>query len=288
MYADLYVCTHHIWMYTLRYVIIRVLFYSCQRNPSLLSVQQHQSLATWLQFGPITSLRSSHQCLFGWPLGHLWSREYHSVMPLVHLLSFSHETCPAHWCLLVQIWWIMSVMPVFEQILIALFLSCSVSPIIIHSILHCVVTIFCSCVLLRDHVSLSYVIAGSMHSLCTFIFNLSGMLLFFIMESILPSQCLVLILIFYHHLSKEDVAINFFDLPSIDADDHFVNYRIAHYFSLSQMHIETCWFHGCFVTSFAALRSIQQSELCHLQRWGETGIHHWSWYLCLSSWSFQW
>ena len=76
--------------------------------------------------------------------------------------------------------------PVFKQIKLALFLSCSVSSIIIHSILHCVVTIFCSCVLLRDHVSLLYVITGSMHSLCTFVSHLSGMLMFCIMESSLP------------------------------------------------------------------------------------------------------
>ena len=76
--------------------------------------------------------------------------------------------------------------PVFEQIQLALFLSCSVTPIIICSIWHCVVTIFCSCVLLRDHVSLPYVITGSMHSLNTFAFNLSGILLFHIMESSLP------------------------------------------------------------------------------------------------------
>ena len=50
--------------------------------------------------------------------------------------------------------------PVFKQIQLALFLSCSVSPIIICSILHCVVTIFCSCVVLRDHVLLPYVITG--------------------------------------------------------------------------------------------------------------------------------
>ena len=69
----------------------------------------------------------------------------------VQPLSSSHETCPAHWCLLAKIWWITSVMPVFKQTKLALFLLCSVSPIIIHFILHCVVTIFCSCVSLRDH-----------------------------------------------------------------------------------------------------------------------------------------
>ena len=41
------------------------------------------------------------------------------------------------------------------------------------------------------------------------------------------SQLLLLILAFCHHLSKVDVAVNFSDLPSIDADVHFVNYRIA-------------------------------------------------------------
>ena len=116
------------------------LFHSCWRNPSLLIVQQCQSLATWLQLGPIASSRSSCQCLFGWPLGHLWSCGHHSVTHLVHLLSFNHETCPVHWHLVVQIWWITSMTPVFEQIQLALFLPCGISPIIIHSTLHCVVT----------------------------------------------------------------------------------------------------------------------------------------------------
>ena len=111
---------------------------------------------------------------------------HHSVACLVHLLSFSHKTCPAHQYLLVQIWCITSVMAVFEGIQLALFLSYSVSPINIHSILHCVRTIFCSCILLRDHVSHPYMITRGMHSLCTFIFNLSGMLLSCIMESSLP------------------------------------------------------------------------------------------------------
>ena len=123
---------------------------------------------------------------FWMTLGHLWSCGHHSCTCLVHLLSFSCETCPGHWCLLVQIWWITSMMPVFKWIQLALFLLFSVSPIIIHSILHCVVTIFYSCILLRYHVLLPYMITGSMHSLCTFIFNLSGMLLFHVMESSLP------------------------------------------------------------------------------------------------------
>ena len=159
---------------------------------------------------------------------------------LVHLLSFSHATCPAHWCLLVQIWWITSMIPVFEQIQLALFLSHSVSPIIIHSILHCVVTIFCSCVLLRDHVSLPYVITGSINSLCTFVCNLSGILLFCIKESSLlkavqprPILCLSSCswnMIFCHHLTEVDVVVNFFDLPSFDVHVCFVNCRIAHDF----------------------------------------------------------
>ena len=162
---------------------------------------------------------------------------------LVHLLSFSHEKCPAHQCLVVQIWWIISMTPVFKQIQLALFLSCHVIPIIIHSILHCVVTIFCSCIFLRDHVSCPYVITGSMHSLCAFIFNLSGILLFHIMESSSPkssptkaysaSQLLFLMVILCYHLTKVDVAVTFFDLSSLDVDVHFVNYRIAHDLSLS-------------------------------------------------------
>ena len=88
-------CVQHFWSHGLcwwlhgTYIIIRALFHSFQRNPSLLSVQQCLSLATWFQFGPIASLRLSHQHLFGWPLGHLWSCGHHSLMLLVQLLSFS-------------------------------------------------------------------------------------------------------------------------------------------------------------------------------------------------------
>ena len=148
----------------------------------------------------------------------MWSHGHHSVTHLVHLLSFSHETCPAYQCLLVQIWWITSMTPAFEQIQLALFLSHSVSPIIICSIWHC------------------------------------GMLLFHIMESSLPkavqpkaysmSQLLFLIMIFCHHLSEVDAVVNIFDHPSIDVNVCFVNSRIAHDFSLSQVHIETYWFAG--------------------------------------------
>ena len=130
---------------------------------------QHQSLATWLQFGPIASSRSFSQHLFGWPLGLLWSHGHHYITHLVHLLSFSHKTCSAHQCLLVQIWWITSMIPVFEQIQLALFLSCSVSPIIIHSILHYVVTIFWCCILLRDQVhSCMWLLGVCIHSALSF------------------------------------------------------------------------------------------------------------------------
>ena len=184
IYVCTYICILHTCILTHHHHHQQgFLLHSCWRNPSLLIVQQCRSLATWLQFGPIASSRLSCQHLYGWPLGHLWSHGHHSVTCLVHLLSFSHATCPTHQYLMVQIWWITSMTPVFEQIQLALFLSGSVSPIIIHSILCCFVTIFCSCVLLRDHVSLPYVITGSMHSLCTFVFNLSGIPLFHIMKS---------------------------------------------------------------------------------------------------------
>ena len=58
------------------------------------------------------------------------------------------------------------------------------------------------------------------------------------------SQLLFLIVIFCHHLTKVDVVVNFFDLPSIDVNACFVNCRIAHDSSLSQVHIETYWFAG--------------------------------------------
>ena len=127
-----------------------------------------------------------------------------------------------------------SVMLVFDRIQLALFLLHSVSPIIICSILHCVLTIFYSCVLLRDNVSLPYVITGSMHSLCTFIFNLHGMLLFQLAKSsptkaFSAFQLLFLIVVFCHHLSDVDVAVDFFNLPSIDVTfGNFVYIIILH------------------------------------------------------------
>ena len=120
MAAYRHVYEYYIYIYIYIYILSSLLlsgflFHSCWRNPSLLIVQQHQSLATWLQFGPIVSSWSSHQCVYGWPLGCLWSHGHHSVTCLVQLLSFSCETCPAHWCLLVQIWWITSMTSVWED-----------------------------------------------------------------------------------------------------------------------------------------------------------------------------
>ena len=143
--------------------------------------------------------------------------------------------------------------PVFEQIQLALFLLCSVSPFIICSILHCVVTIFCSCVLLRDHVSLPrdyWEYAFIVH------FHFQPQWYAFVLyngvqlaksgptKAYATSQLLFLIMIFCHYLTLVDVAVDFFDLPSIDVDVCFVNYRTAHDFSLSKVHIETYWFAG--------------------------------------------
>ena len=70
--------------------------------------------------------------------GHFWSHGHHSVTCLVHLLSFRHETCPAYLCLLVQIWWITSMTPVFEQIQHALFCHAVLVPsLFIHFTLCC-------------------------------------------------------------------------------------------------------------------------------------------------------
>ena len=51
-------------------------------------------------------------------------------------------------------------------------------------------------------------------------------------------------MVFHHCLSKVNVAVDFFDFPSMDADVCFVNYKIAHDFSLYQLDIEAYWFAG--------------------------------------------
>ena len=92
-----------------------------------------------------------------------------------------------------------------------------------------------------------------MHSLCTFVFNLS---VAFVSHNGVQlanssptkvysmSQLLSLIVIFCHHLTWVDVVVNFFGFPSIDVNVCFVNSRIAQDFSLSQVHIETYWSAG--------------------------------------------
>ena len=149
--------------------------------------------------------------------------------------------------------WVTSVMPVFKQIQLALFCCAVLVPSLFIPSCIVIVTIFCSCVLLRYYVSLLYMVTRSMHSL--FIsFSTSVVCFWFcIMKSSLPkvvqprpilhlNSCLFLIMVFCHHLPEVDVAVDFFNLPSIGADVHFVKYRIAHDFSLSQVHIETYWF----------------------------------------------
>ena len=166
----------------------------------------------------------------------------HSATCLVQLLSFSLETCPAHWCLLVWIWWIMSMTPVFKQIALALFLLCSVSTIIIHSILHCVVTIFLQLCFAEGPFFTPYLITGSMHSLYTFIFNLGVIHLFCVIESSLPKQsnqglfCISTLVLDHDLLSPSDWGRCSCQLLWSSFHwcwCHFVNYRIAHDLSLS-------------------------------------------------------
>ena len=96
----------------------------------------------------------------------------HSVLLIVHLLSFIRAMCPAHFHFVLFTYWTMSVTLVLCLMMVLRILSFSLTVSIFLSIARWLVSsVFTN---VRDHVWRPYVIAGKTHWLNTFLFRLMG------------------------------------------------------------------------------------------------------------------
>ena len=116
---------------------------------------------------------SSLQWRFGLP-SNLTPSVCHSVLLIVHLLSFIRAMCPAHFHFVLVTYWTMSVTLVLCLMVVRRFLSPSLTFSILLSIAHWLISSFFTNAFARDHVWHPYVIAGKTHWLNTFLFKLIG------------------------------------------------------------------------------------------------------------------
>ena len=151
------------------------------RNPSLDFNQLYLSWAIRYRVRPTWYMRSSLHLVLGLPLGLFCSRGVHSVVLMVHLLSCSLATCPAHLCLDILMAALILVTPVCWRIQVFVLLSCSVMPGMIRSIFLWVTARSWLWLDVRAHLSLPCVIRGSMYSLKTFLLVVIHALGFFMM-----------------------------------------------------------------------------------------------------------
>ena len=107
------------------------------RNPSLDSFHWCLSWASLVQVVPRCRLRSSLHLVFGLPRGLNHLRGTQDVALMVHLLSWSLTTWPAHRCFDCLMWSMMSVTPVCCRIQVLCLWSRRVMPSIILSIFLC-------------------------------------------------------------------------------------------------------------------------------------------------------
>ena len=138
------------------------------RNPSLDSFHWCLSWANLVQVVPRCRLRSSLHLVFGLPRGlnHLCGTQ--DVALMVHLLSWSLATRPAHRCFDCLMWSMMSVTPVCCRIQVLCLWSRRVMPSIILPIFLCATASASIWAVVKAQVSLPYVITGSTYSLNTF------------------------------------------------------------------------------------------------------------------------
>ena len=146
------------------------------RNPSLDSFHWCLSWANLVQVVPRCRLRSSLHLVFGLPRGLNHLRGTQDVALMVHLLSWSLATWPAHRCFDCLMWSMMSVTPVCCRIQVLCLWSRRVMPSIILSIFLCATASASIWAVVKAQVSLPYVITGSTYSLNTFFLDLHALL----------------------------------------------------------------------------------------------------------------
>ena len=98
----------------------------------------------------------------------------HSVLLIVHLLSFIRAICPAHFHFVLATYWTMSVTLVLHLIMVLHILSFSLTLGILLFKARWLVSSFFTNAFVRDHVWRPYVIAGKTHRLKTFLCRLMG------------------------------------------------------------------------------------------------------------------
>ena len=132
-----------------------------------------KSFAILIHTAPCCPTMSSLQRRFGL-LTDLTSSVWHSVLLLVHLLSFIRAMCPAHFHFVLVTYWIMSFTLVLCLMVVLRILSFGLTLNILLSIALWLVSSFSINAFVRDHVWHPYVIAGKTHWLKTFLFRLIG------------------------------------------------------------------------------------------------------------------
>ena len=131
------------------------------------------SFAILIHTAPCCPTMSSLQRRFGL-LADLTPSVCHSVLLIVHLLSFTRAMCPAHFHFLLVTYWTMSVTLVLCLMAMLRILSFSLTLSILLFIARWLVSSFFTNAFVRDHVWHPYVIAGKTHWLKTFLFRLIG------------------------------------------------------------------------------------------------------------------
>ena len=98
----------------------------------------------------------------------------HSVLLIVHLLSFIRAMCPAHFHFVLVMYWTMCITLVLCLMVVLRILSSSLTLSILLSLARWLVSSFFTNAFVRDYVWHPYVIAGKTHWLKTFLFKLIG------------------------------------------------------------------------------------------------------------------
>ena len=144
------------------YSILKAVSCHCRKYPSARVIQLSLSFAVLVHTTPCCPTMSPLQRRYGLPAD-LTPFIFHSVLLIVHLLSFIRAMCPVHFHFLLVSFWTMSVTLVLCQILVLRILSFSLTLIISLSMVHWLVSSFFTNTLVRDHVWHPYVIAGKTH-----------------------------------------------------------------------------------------------------------------------------
>ena len=125
--------------------------FHCRKKPSARVLHLSLSFAILVHTAPCCPTMSSLQQCFGL-LTDLTPSICHSVLLIVHLLSFIQEVCPAHFHFVLVTYWTMSIILVLCLMMVLQILSFSLTLSILLSIACWLVSSFFTNAFVRDHV----------------------------------------------------------------------------------------------------------------------------------------